>query len=75
MGKVHKGERRQRSCTWEALPGHRWKGEVDKLPTQVVPLGARQVGEVGRAIENPIRDSLPTPRSTRIFRRRLSQAL
>jgi HlyD family secretion protein len=32
---------------------------VDKLPTQVVPLGTRQVGEVGCIIENPDRDLLP----------------
>ncbi len=57
MGKVHKGE--AVIITWEALPGHRWKGEVDKLPTQVVPLGTRQVGEVGCVIENPDRDLLP----------------
>ena len=57
MGKVHKGE--AVIITWDALPGHRWKGEVDKLPTQVVPLGTRQVGEVGCVIENPDRDLLP----------------
>jgi len=45
--------------TWDALPGHRWKGQVDKLPTQVMPLGTRQVGEVGCVIENPDRDLLP----------------
>jgi HlyD family secretion protein len=32
---------------------------VDKLPTQIVPLGTRQVGEVGCIIENPDRDLLP----------------
>ena len=57
MGKVRKGE--TVIITWEALPGHRWNGAVDKLPTQVVPLGTRQVGEVGCVIENPDRDLLP----------------
>src|SRR4029077_4953111 len=57
VGKVHKGE--AVIITWDAWPGHRWKGEVDKLPTQVVPLGTRQVGEVGCTIENPDRDLLP----------------
>jgi HlyD family secretion protein len=57
LGKVRKGE--QVTITWEAAPGHQWKGEVDKLPTQVVPLGTRQVGEVGCVIENPARDLLP----------------
>ena len=44
--------------TWDALPGHQWKGRVDKLPSQIVPLGTRQVGEVGCVIENPDRDLL-----------------
>lgn len=57
LGKVRKGE--LVTITWDALPGHQWKGQVDKLPTQVVPLGTRQVGEVGCIIENPERDLLP----------------
>jgi HlyD family secretion protein len=57
LGKVRKGE--VVNISWDALPGHRWKGEVDKLPTQIVPLGTRQVGEVGCIIENPDRDLLP----------------
>ncbi len=57
LGKVHEGE--QVVITWDALPGHQWKGKVDKLPTQIVPLGTRQVGEVGCIIENPDRDLLP----------------
>jgi len=57
LGKVRKGE--IVVITWDALPGHQWKGEVDKLPTQIVPLGTRQVGEVGCVIENPQRDLIP----------------
>jgi HlyD family secretion protein len=57
LGKVHQGE--PVIITWDALPGHQWKGEVDKLPTQIVPLGTRQVGEVGCNIQNPDRDLLP----------------
>lgn len=57
LGKVRKGE--SVTITWQALPGHQWKGEVDKLPSQVAPLGTRQVGEVGCIIENPERDLLP----------------
>ena len=57
LGRVRKGE--VVTITWEAMPGHQWKGEVDKLPTQVVPLGTRQVGEVGCIIENPEHDLLP----------------
>src|SRR5207302_2134195 len=57
LGKVRKGE--LVTITWDALPSHQWKGQVDKLPTQVVPLGTRQVGEVGCIIDNPDRDLLP----------------
>jgi HlyD family secretion protein len=57
LGKIHEGE--PVIITWDALPGHQWKGQVDKLPTQIVPLGTRQVGEVGCIIENPDRDLLP----------------
>ena len=57
VGKLRKGE--SVTITWDAMPGRQWKGTVDKLPTQVVPLGTRQVGEVGCIIENPNRDLLP----------------
>src|SRR3954447_26331349 len=45
--------------TWDARPGQKWTGQVDKLPTQVVALGARTVGEVTTAIDNPQHDLLP----------------
>lgn len=32
--------------TWDALPGRHWTGRVERVPTQVAPLGSRQVGEV-----------------------------
>ena len=57
LGKVREGE--PVIITWDALPVHQWKGQVDKLPTQIVPFGTRQVGEVGCIIENPDRDLLP----------------
>ena len=47
------------SITWDAKPDRQWKGVVEKLPTQVVPLGTRQVGEVSCIIQNPGRDLLP----------------
>jgi HlyD family secretion protein len=47
------------AITWDALPGRRWKGAVDRLPTEVAPLGTRQVGEVGCVIDNPDRDLVP----------------
>lgn len=45
--------------TWDALPKRTWMGSVDRTPTQIVPLGTRQVGEVVCLIENPDRDLLP----------------
>ncbi len=62
LGRVRKGE--VAVITWDAKPGHQWKGEVDKLPTQIVPLGTRQVGEVACVIENPDRDLLPNANIT-----------
>jgi HlyD family secretion protein len=56
LGRVREGE--PVVITWDALPGHQWRGKVDKLPAQIVPLGTRQVGEVGCVIENPDRDLL-----------------
>ncbi len=45
--------------TWDARPGQKWQGEVDKLPTQVIALGTRTVGEVTTVVSNPNRDLLP----------------
>jgi RND family efflux transporter MFP subunit len=45
--------------TWDARPGQKWWGEVDKLPTQVVALGTRTVGEVTTVVSNPHHDLLP----------------
>ena len=47
------------TITWDAVPDRQWKGVVDRLPTQIVALGTRQVGEVGCIIENPGNDLLP----------------
>src|SRR5579871_4381311 len=45
--------------TWDAQPKREWRGTVDRTPTQIVPLGTRQVGEVVCLIENPDHDLLP----------------
>jgi HlyD family secretion protein len=47
------------TITWDAMPGHQWKGEVDRLPTEIGPLGTRQVGEVGCVIDNPGGELVP----------------
>src|SRR5579884_2178524 len=45
--------------SWTAMPGRKWHGVVDRMPTEVVALGTRQVGEVGCVIDNPDRELLP----------------
>jgi HlyD family secretion protein len=45
--------------TWDAMPGRRWNGTVERMPTQVVALGTRQVGEVIVSIDNPDQVLLP----------------
>lgn len=45
--------------TWDARPGQKWTGRVDKLPTEVIALGTRTVGEVITIVDNPNRDLLP----------------
>jgi len=57
LGRVAKGMPVE--ITWDARPGQKWDGEVDRTPTQIVALGARQVGEVVCIIRNPERELLP----------------
>jgi len=45
--------------TWDARPGQRWSGRVEKLPTEVTALGTRTVGEVTTTVNNPNHDLLP----------------
>ena len=47
------------TITWDALPGRQWKGSVDRTPTEIVTMGARQVGEVLCNIDNPDMDLKP----------------
>lgn len=47
------------TITWDALPGRKWTGAVNKTPTQVVARGTRQVGEVECVIANPDLELLP----------------
>jgi HlyD family secretion protein len=45
--------------TWDALQGKEWLGTVEKRPTQIVSLGARQVGEVLCTIHNEGHELIP----------------
>jgi HlyD family secretion protein len=51
LGRVQKGMPVR--ITWDAMPDREWKGFVESVPLQVVPLGTRQVGEVLCTIDNP----------------------
>jgi HlyD family secretion protein len=47
------------TITWDARPGQKWYGHVEKLPTEVTALGTRTVGEVTTIVDNPNHDLLP----------------
>ena len=47
------------NITWDARPGQKWSGRVNRLPTEVVALGTRTVGEVTTIVDNPNHDLLP----------------
>jgi HlyD family secretion protein len=47
------------SITWDARPGQKWWGHINRLPTEVVALGTRTVGEVSTTVSNPNHDLLP----------------
>jgi HlyD family secretion protein len=57
LGRVAVGQ--QVTISWDALPGKQWRGAVEQMPTQVAPLGTRQVGEVLCTIENPEGELVP----------------
>jgi HlyD family secretion protein len=45
--------------TWDARPGQQWWGRVDHMPSEVVALGSRTVGEVSTIVDNPTHELLP----------------
>ena len=45
--------------TWDGHPGRTWTGHVDQMPTQIVAVGSRTVGEVTTIVDNPNHDLLP----------------
>ncbi|MBY0506757.1 MAG: efflux RND transporter periplasmic adaptor subunit [Bryobacteraceae bacterium] len=51
LGRVKTGQPVR--ITWDAHPDQTWKGRVEQMPTRVVALNTRQVGEVVCVIENP----------------------
>lgn len=57
LGRVAKGL--PVTITWDALSGKQWQGVVERLPTEIKPLGTRQVGEVLCTIDNPGHELVP----------------
>ena len=57
LGKVRLGL--PASVTWDALAGREWDGTISRLPSQVIALGSRQVGEVTVLVDAPQRDLPP----------------
>lgn len=51
LGRVSVGQSAR--ITWDAMPGKVWTAEVSVVPSQVVALGSRQVGEVIAIAANP----------------------
>jgi HlyD family secretion protein len=62
------------TITWDAMPGRKWNGFVEKVPLQVVPLGTRQVGEVICTIDNPERSLIPGTNVNAEIRSRVVEA-
>src|ERR1700722_5220699 len=44
---------------WDAMPNRSWSGKIEQVPKQVVPRGARSVGEVLCSINNDKLELLP----------------
>ncbi len=57
LGRIQEGQ--PVTITWDALPGRSWEGLVERKPSNVLPLGTRQVGEVLCTIHNPGRALIP----------------
>jgi len=51
LGRIAKGK--PVTITWDAMPGRKWSGSIDRMPAQIIAFGARQVGEVVCVIDNP----------------------
>jgi HlyD family secretion protein len=47
------------NVTWDALPGQTWQGTVTQIPTTVVTLGTRNVGQFTCTVDNPEEKLLP----------------
>ena len=71
LGRVAKGM--PVTITWDAIPGKEWKGSVDRLPQQIVPLQSRQVGEIVVVVDNPDGDLVPGSNINAFIRSRVAE--
>jgi HlyD family secretion protein len=62
LGRLRAGESVQ--VTWDALPGRQWQGSVTRVPSTVVALGSRNVGEIGCRVANSDLKLLPNTNVT-----------
>jgi HlyD family secretion protein len=57
VGKLQPGQ--PVTVTWDALPGQLWNGKVTQVPTTVVTLGTRNVGQFTCTVDNTEEKLLP----------------
>ncbi len=57
IGKLRDGQLVR--VTWDALPGRTWEGTVTQVPSTVVTLGSRNVGQFTCVVNNPDEKLLP----------------
>ncbi|MBI2816846.1 MAG: efflux RND transporter periplasmic adaptor subunit [Acidobacteria bacterium] len=57
LGRVSNGQ--AVTVSWDGLPGRQWRGEVNRLPSEIRELGTRKVGEVSCVLDNPSQELLP----------------
>jgi len=62
IGRLRLGEQVQ--VTWDAIPGRIWQGTVTRVPSTVVSLGARNVGEIRCRVANTDLKLLPNTNVT-----------
>ena len=71
LGRVAPGQ--PVTITWDGLPGKTWEGTVEKMPSEIIALGTRQVGEVKCTIDNVGMDLKPGSNITANVRTNLVQ--
>jgi HlyD family secretion protein len=57
IGRLHQGQAVQ--VTWDAMPGRVWQGELKTVPSTVVTVGSRNVGQVTVDVDNSDLSLLP----------------